>query len=246
MKVFRRVAACAAAAVITVAGAGVAAAAPTSADYTAGTVPGMGVSVFVDQATSRSQCTIGWPIRDNANNAGFLSAGHCVVKNPTSRPYMYTDAADPSKKFYFDPYSHSLNGVADNGVQQDAAVMYMADANTPRRVEIKSRDGQITKVSRVMPREEALQLLPGTEICQAGSRSGVVCGPLIKASDDSIRWGGLAVHGDSGSAVFKREADGAAAAIGILSYGNGETDYDNTAVYVEPLLRAWGLRLDNS
>lgn len=217
-----------------------------SADYTAGTVPGMGVSVFEDRGTSRSQCTIGWPIRDNANNAGFLTAGHCVTPEPTSRPYMYTDANDPSKKIFFDPYSHAVRGVPDDGVQRDAAVFYLSDNSTPRRVEIKSRDGQITKVSRVMSREEALQLPPGTEICQAGSRSGVVCGPLIKASDDSLRWGGLAVHGDSGSAVFKREADGTAAAIGILSYGTGETDYDNTAVYVEPLLRQWGLRLDNT
>lgn len=204
----------------------------------------MGVSVFEDHGATRGQCTIGWPIRDNDNNAGFLTAGHCVTPSPTSRPYMYTDANDPSKKIYFDPFSHRVRDIADNGVQRDAAVFYLSDNSTPRRVEIKSRDGQITKVKAVMSREDAMQLKPGTEICQAGARSGVVCGPLIKASDDSLRWGGLAVSGDSGSAVFVRDTDGTAIAVGILSYGN--SDYDNTAVYVEPLLRAWGLRLDNS
>lgn len=203
----------------------------TDGDYR----PGLTI-VDATAAGPPSDCTIGWPVTSSAGRRGYLAAGHCVggLNRPT---WVYTDSAARGR-MYLGPYELREDDVLPGGTMFDAAAAFLPSTSTTAQW-IATIDGH--PIAGVLAPSAVAALPPGTPVCMLGARAGLVCGPLLGADTKTLHWGGYAVDGDSGSAVFVVNPDQSVCAVGILH--DGPTDRDNTVAYVAPALSKWHLTI---
>ncbi len=183
-----------------------------------------------------SQCTLGWPVTSSTGSRGDLTAGHCVsgLGQPT---WLYTNSSETGR-LPLSPYELHEDDTLADGTMLDAAAAFLPPTATAAQW-VTTIDGH--PIAGVMTPREAATLPRGTPVCMVGARAGLTCGPLLDANTRSLHWGGYAVVGDSGSAVFVVNPDQSVCAVGILH--DGPADRDNTIAYVEPALQKWNLTI---
>lgn len=206
------------------------------ADVTAGSFPRPGVTVASQLDAEAAQlCTAAWPVVSTQDDVAFLTAGHC--QTTTGAPlWMYT-SPDKSTRRYLMPLQDVDYTTDSNGMARDSAVFFLPRFGR----EYSSRLAPGVQLRGVLSVREVQALAPGTPLCMNGSRSGLTCGPLVRADDHEIEWGGLAVKGDSGAPVFVVDDQGQAMAVGMLSHG--PTDTKNFVTYLKPVLSKYQLRV---
>ncbi|GAA4405561.1 hypothetical protein GCM10023147_48770 [Tsukamurella soli] len=198
---------------------------------------GPGLTIADAAQPGENDCTIGWPVVSSSGRRGYLSAGHCAGGLGRDT-WVYTDG-DRRGRVLLGPYVEHEDDTLADGTMFDAAAAFLP--GTRRSVRWGTAIGVGHPIAGTLTPQEVSGLAPGTPLCMLGARSGITCGPLMHADDRYLEWGGYAVTGDSGSAVFAVNPDESVCAVGILH--DGPTDRDNTIAYVEPALRKWHLTL---
>ena len=205
----------------------------TAADYPQ---PGITIASQVDE-TEAQNCTVSWPIVATTDDPGYLTAGHCMAAK--SAPlWMYT-AMNKSAREQLPPLQSYDRGYDRDGVYHDASVFFLSASQQQGPYGVEIAPG--VRLRGVLGVDAVRSLPAGTPMCMNGARSGLTCGPLVRATSVQVRWGGSAVHGDSGAPVFVVDERGEAMAVGMLAYG--PTDTDNYVTYLAPVLKRMGLRL---
>ncbi|MFA5709948.1 hypothetical protein [Mycolicibacterium sp.] len=198
--------------------------------------PGVTIASQVDARTSR-MCTISWPVVSANDDVGYLTAGHCQTR--TGAPlWMFTDKSSGSRMF-LSPLQNRERGVDKAGIVHDTAVFFLTSDQQERDYGIAVAPR--VRVRGVLSTSEVRALPRGTPMCMNGARSGVTCGPLLRAGSSEVQWGGSAIQGDSGAPVFVVDAAGDAMAVGMLA--SGPSDTENYVTYLAPVLTRLKLRV---
>lgn len=205
-------------------------------DVTAGSFPRPGVTVASQLDAEVAQlCTAAWPVASTENDVAFLTAGHC--QTTAGAPlWMYTSSDKSTRKLLM-PLQDVDYAIDDDGIARDSAVFFLPRSSR----EYSAQLAPGVKLRGVLSVREVQELPPGTPLCMNGSRSGLTCGPLIRAGSSEIEWESLAVKGDSGAPVFVVDEQGQAMAVGMVSHG--PTDTKNFVTYLRPVLSKYGLRV---
>ncbi|MDF0528474.1 hypothetical protein P0W64_05880 [Tsukamurella sp. 8F] len=195
-----------------------------------------GLTIVDATAGAPSDCTIGWPVTASDGHRGYLTAGHCSG-GLGGATWVYTDGGARGR-MDLGPYVLHEDDTLHDGTMVDAAAAFLPADTPPERWGTSVAGHPIAGV--LAPREVA-GLPRGTPVCMLGARAGAVCGPLLDADTKTLHWGGYAVDGDSGAALFVVNPDRSVCALGVLH--DGPTDRDNTVAYVDPALQRWHLTI---
>ena len=190
-----------------------------------------GVAVRFQQPNgSGTLCTVG-PVVRHVGGAfdGFVTAGHCADNDV---PASLQTTSDPHRAKLLSAVTGSMVYPAGNPAKFEIdSEFVMTERASPAAVRIAG----VWPVEGVLT-EAAVRRLPEstTEVCYAGTVSGVVCGPLNFINNKNIAFAASAGQGNSGSAVFVvNAATDAAALIGTVSASGGGI---TVATYLEPTL----------
>ncbi len=200
-----------------------------------GFAPGMTI-VDATRSGGPNNCTIGWPVSSASGRPGYLTAGHCAG-GLGGDTWVYTDR-NQRRRIYLGPIVEHEDDTLPDGTMFDASVAFLRVSTPPAKW---GTTIGVHPIAAVLSPQQVSRLGAGTPICMLGARSGFTCGPLVHADSRYFEWGGYAVIGDSGSALFVVNHDESVCAVGILH--DGPTDRDNTAAYVGPVLQRWNLTL---
>lgn len=213
------------------------AAAPAAADPAAdvapvppseAVTPGAGVGLYDANGRGASACTLGFLATDSVGRHYVLAAGHCDKGGSVVMPYL-----TPTGFRRVGLFAHTVDDMYG-----DIAAIALADTAPPQDARVLSRR-PVTGVIDAVTTNDTL--------CFYGMRSGghPHCGRVTSpasAADQShqVVFATAAVHGDSGSPVYRIEPNGDATAVGILDSGTSDS---TTATLIKPYLDQWGLRL---
>lgn len=213
--------------------------------FAGGIAPGATIAQVGE--TGGSACTLGFIAGDPITHKLYgITAGHCDHSSTMPPTVLYTDANSPDIARPLGTYtaSRQKDGTTTSGKPGDLPTY--TDAGI-----IGLRDGTAIasfKLAGVYPVRgvvEDYQDLPyGTEVCKYGMRTGETCGPITVASKYTITAEVHAIHGDSGSPLYRKNNDGTVDLIGILSNGS-DTEFGemNRFFWAGPLLRALKLQV---
>ncbi|WP_131827813.1 hypothetical protein [Mycolicibacterium fortuitum] len=190
-------------------------------------------------------CTLGLIAGDPASHRLYgITAGHCDRTGDARSPVVHFSEADsPDVARPLGTYiaSRDTDGSTPTGNDElplytDAGVIAMQDG-----VRIAS-----FKIAGVYPVRGVVgdrkDLPYGTEVCKYGMRTGETCGPITVASKYTITAEVRAIHGDSGSALYRKNNDGTVDVIGLASNVDDETG-TTQFFWVAPVLKALKLQV---
>lgn len=187
-------------------------------------------------------CTLGLIAGDPVTHKLYgITAGHCDHSD-IDRTVLYTDSNSPDIARPLGTYtaSRKRDGKTPTGnadvlpVYTDAGVIGI-QSGTP------VSSFKLAGVYSVRAVVENYQELPyGTEVCKYGMKTGETCGPVTVATKYTISAEVRAIHGDSGSPLYRKNPDGTVDLIGIASnVHDGFTQF----FWVGPVLRALKLQV---
>ena len=206
--------------------------------------PGIGIDVSPGRDWTSVSCTAGFLVRTGDGRPGLLAAGHC---NPDGGPgqvvirhggaFAYRDIGR---------FTETVND-GSNWDDYDIGLITLDD---PGKIPLTSMvDGHpVTGVAQ--------HVAVGDVLCHFGIRSGgPVCGPVVAAEVNKVRFEAGGTCGDSGGPVYRLGDDGSAEAVGIYvavsdgTYSEPKCEDPHPfsiAQTIAPWLSAWGLTLDTA
>ncbi|WP_234809284.1 S1 family peptidase [Mycobacteroides saopaulense] len=197
-----------------------------------GSLPYPGITILQQQGDESSKnCTLGPAVVDKTSQrTGFVGAGHCD-DSPGGQTFVLADY-EGTEAVPVGVYANSKDAPTPMGYS-DSAVIWTKILD-PRSTLIAGT----WPVAGVMPAADVRKLRAGTPVCIDGAKSGVVCSPLVGATNDYILTAPMTQPGDSGAAVFLvDEKTLQATLIGIHS---GTEDGHSEATFLEPALTRLG------
>jgi len=190
--------------------------------------PGAGVGLYDANGKGASACTLGYLATDKTGHRYVLTAGHCDKGGSVVMPYQ---APDTFRRVGL--FAHTIDDSS-----ADISAIALAETAPPQDARVLSRRSVTGVIDAVTDHDT---------LCFYGMRTGghPHCGRVTSpaAADDHdylIQFAVGAVRGDSGSPVYRIEANGDATAVGILDSTTGDT---STATLIKPYLDKWGLSL---
>lgn len=197
--------------------------------FSATVAPGVGVW---EQGTDKV-CTLGPAVAPemDLDRRGYLTAKHCDQPG-TAQAVIYADAA------HTDPRPLGVYTPRKPGSLDATSLWLASDAAAHASIAGRPVAGVLTKPAlRAMVSGPA----PAPKACVYGAVSGLKCGDLIDADDTEISVEVPTGEGDSGSAVFLVDGNtGGVTPIGLVSSGSGSFTY---ATYLDQVLREVGAKL---
>lgn len=185
--------------------------------------PGIGFGYRNSEKQSRV-CTLGPAVRDATGRSGFLTAGHCTAALSSTPAYLSqtSDALGPQTLM------GDVQDAVDDDAANDSAVIWAPAAADASRIAGR------WPVAGIMAKADVPSLVkPGDPVCLNGSRSGVMCSPLISADGYDIRTQATTQGNDSGAPVFVVAPSGSAILIGIHRGVDGAM---GLATFISPAL----------
>jgi len=212
---------------------------PTPTAKTLG--PGIGINVTPADGSDNISCTAGFLVRTKDGQPGLLAAGHC---NKPGGPG--TVAVHHGGLYKYPVVGTFTESVYDGNGWNDYDIALIT-LDHPGKIPLSSEvDGHpVTGLA------ENVEI--GDTLCHFGIRSGgAMCGPVVAAEENKVRFTATGTCGDSGGPVYKIQPDGTAQAVGIFTaVSNG--DYSepkcdgpheySVAQTIKPWLAAWELTL---
>jgi len=175
------------------------------------------------------QCTAAFVVRGPDGAPGVLTAGHCH-RDPVNDAVLQRTPSGDQMIGRYTRWETVPGG-------HDVGLVDLTGSPVPLSAEIEGMP-----VSRVLTAEDLRRERP--ELCKAGARTGLSCGPLTDVSDTQVSFRAWDDLGDSGAPVYARQADGSVAAVGILfAHADDEQGRVIQASLVAPVMDLWGLRL---
>lgn len=206
--------------------------------------PGIGIDVSPAADGKSITCTTGFLVRTADGRPGLLAAGHC---NPDGGPGEVVIRHGGA--FAYRTIGTFTETVYD-GSNWDDYDIGLITLDDPGKIPVTSViDGH--PVTGLAERVEV-----GDVLCHFGTRSGgPLCGPVVAAEVNKIRFEAGGTCGDSGGPVYRLTKDGSAEAVGIFTAVSDGTYSEpkcedphpySIAQTIAPWLSAWGLTLDTT
>jgi hypothetical protein len=206
--------------------------------------PGIGIDVSPAGDGKSVSCTAGFLVRTRDGRPGLLAAGHC---NPDGGPGQVVIRHGGA--FAYRNIGTFTETVYD-GSNWDDYDIGLITLDDPGKIPLTSIvDGH--PVTGVATRVDV-----GDVLCHFGIRSGgPVCGPVVAAEVNKVRFEAGGTCGDSGGPVYRLGDDGTAEAVGIYiavsdgTYSEPKCEDPHPfsiAQTITPWLAAWELTLDNT
>lgn len=190
--------------------------------------PGVGFTGYNADGALVGSCTLGFLATDTTGRRYAFTAGHC-----SSTGNAVTQYQTPNNYRRIGLFAHTIDDSS-----ADIAAIALADTAPPQDARVLERR-PVTGVIDAVTDHDVL--------CFYGMRTGghPHCGQVTSPAaatdrDYLVQFAVGAVRGDSGSPVYRIEANGDATAVGILDSTTGDT---STATLIKPYLDEWGLSL---
>lgn len=191
------------------------------------------------------KCTLGLMAGDPVTHRLYgITAGHCDHTAETRPTVDFSDADSPDIARPLGTYiaSRKRDGKTPTGsydklpAYTDAAVIAIREGTPIASFKIAG----VYPVRAVV--EDRKDLPYGTEVCKYGMRTGETCGPITVASKYTITAELHAIHGDSGSPLYRKNSDATVDIIGIASNINKDTG-TTQFFWIAPVLKALNLQV---